>query len=180
FLTNIDNLLRTAPDQYSSLSGRDLIKKKVKRLVSMAGIFPSGREFNVYADAQAAQAVFNNWPTPVIFSGFEIGLKIRTGIPLINNEAITASPIKDVFRISIPLDQEDSLGRMSWDETAVLTGILGPATYYTLHEGAMVVNNDGSNSWNDKLKKQQSYLVEKAPYEEVQTLINNLMMHQPK
>src|SRR5947207_3940635 len=37
FLTNMANLLQSAPDKYSSKTGRDLIKQKVKMLVSMAG-----------------------------------------------------------------------------------------------------------------------------------------------
>ena len=51
----------------------------------------------------------------VIFSGFEIGEKIKVGLPLIHNSAaIQNNPTKDVFRISIPMDKQDSLGRMSW------------------------------------------------------------------
>ncbi len=40
FMTNMADLLISKPDQYSPLSGRDLIKKKVVKLVSMAGRFP--------------------------------------------------------------------------------------------------------------------------------------------
>ncbi|MEJ0033984.1 MAG: nucleoside hydrolase [Bacteroidota bacterium] len=36
FFTNVANLLNSPPDNISSLSGRDLVKKKVKQLVSMA------------------------------------------------------------------------------------------------------------------------------------------------
>src|SRR6266496_5475684 len=120
FLTNLSALLQSKPDKYSKLDGKELVKQKVKQLVCMAGRFPSGNEFNVRMDAAASQFVFDNWETPVLFSGVEIGFKIKTGLPLINNNRIQNSPIKDVFRISIPLDPQDSAGRMSWDETAVL------------------------------------------------------------
>ncbi len=40
FLTNLSNLLNTKADAYSSLSGNELVKKKVKLLVCMAGKFP--------------------------------------------------------------------------------------------------------------------------------------------
>src|SRR6185369_2563850 len=46
FLTNLANLLNSGKDQYSPLNGYDLVKRKVNRLVSMAGRFPSGGEFN--------------------------------------------------------------------------------------------------------------------------------------
>ena len=123
FLTNLSNLLNTAADQYSSLNGEELVKKKVKLLVCMGGKFPSGYEFNVMKDAQASQNVYTHWPTQIIFSGFEIGEKIKAGLPLIHNAAIQNNPTKDVFRICIPMAKEDALGRMSWDETAVLVAI---------------------------------------------------------
>ncbi|RYG43266.1 MAG: nucleoside hydrolase, partial [Chitinophagaceae bacterium] len=120
FLTNISNLLKSPGDKFSPLSGKELVDKKVKRMVSMAGRFPEGSEFNVNIDAPASQNVFQNFSRPVILSGFEIGKDIKTGIPLISDSSIQNSPVKDVFRISIPRAEEDSAGRMSWDETAVL------------------------------------------------------------
>ena len=178
FLTNLSNLLNSTADQYSQLDGKQLIKKKVKLLVCMGGRFPSGYEFNVMKDAAASQNVYENWSTPIIFSGFEIGAKVLAGLPLIHNEAITNDPVKDVFRISIPLAKEDSLGRKSWDETAVLVAIKGYSQFYTLHPGRIKVADDGKNIWDDS-GKGQAYLVEKAGYKEVEKLINELIMHQP-
>jgi pyrimidine-specific ribonucleoside hydrolase len=178
FLTNLADVYQSKPDTCSPLNGKTLIKKKVKLLVCMAGKFPAGYEFNVKEDAAASQLVFNNWETPIIFSGFEIGMKIKTGLPLINNAAIQNSPVKDVFSISIPKDAEDSAGRCSWDETAVLVAIKGYSPWYTLKQGKMEVAADGRNTWNEK-GKGQFYLTENRSFTEVQSLINHLMMHQP-
>src|SRR5262249_41255114 len=117
FLTNLAGLLQSPADGYSSLSGVELVRKKVLRLVSMAGKFPEGWEFNVLKDSTASQVVFGGWPTPVLLSGFEIGVKIKCGLPIVRDKAIRHDPVKDVFRISIPLAAEDSAGRSSWDET---------------------------------------------------------------
>ena len=125
FLTNLKNLLQSKADMFSPLSGEQLVKQKVKQLVSMAGKFPAGSEFNINRDFLSAKYVYENFPAPVLFSGFEIGEKIKCGIPLIQNDSIVQSPVKDVFRISIPLAKEDSAGRKSWDETAVLVGVQG-------------------------------------------------------
>lgn len=178
FLTNLSSLLQSQPDKYSSLNGKDLVKQKVKQLVCMAGRFPAGSEFNVNRDAAASQHVYNNWETPVILSGFEIGNKVRTGLPLINNQAIKNSPVKDVFSICIPLDKQDSLGRMSWDETAVLVAIKGCKPWYNLENGKMIVANDGSNTWV-KEPFVHSYLVEAVPPKIVEDIINKLIMHLP-
>jgi len=179
FLTNLANLMNSKPDKYSPLDGTTLIHKKVKRLVSMAGRFPEGKEFNVFMDSTSSQIVFSKWPTEVIFSGFEIGEKIKTGLPLVQNNAIQNSPVKDVFRICLPMAEEDHNGRSSWDETAVLVAVKGFEPYYSVESGSIIVNDDGSNSW-DKDGNNQFYLVEKLPHEQVQQLINNLMQHQPK
>jgi pyrimidine-specific ribonucleoside hydrolase len=178
FFTNMANLLKSPPDQYSKLNGKELVQKKVKELISMAGRFPSGKEFNVERDAAASQVVFTQWPGNILLSGFEIGQKIKVGLPLINNPSITNSPVKDVFRIAIPMAKEDSAGRMSWDETAVLVAAKGYAPYYTLKTGTMPVKDDGRNTWSDEGTK-HAHLVEKVPPEQVQALIDGWIMHQP-
>lgn len=180
FLTNLANLLKSPPDKYSRLTGAELVAQKVKSLVSMAGKFPSGSEFNINQDAGSSKYVFENWNTPVIFSGFEIGQKIKTGLPLINNKEIQNSPVKDVFRISIPLDEKDKDGRMSWDETAVFVAIAGYKPYYKLNYGAIHINDDGSNTWSDKADGNHAHLIEDRPVSDVQNIINKMMMHQPK
>jgi len=178
FLTNLSNLLLSKGDKYSFLDGKELVKQKVKQLVCMAGRFPSGSEFNVNRDAAASQNVFSNWPTNILFSGFEIGWKIKVGLPLIHNSAIHNSPVKDVFRISIPMAAEDSAGRMSWDETAVLVAIKGYQPFYRLEYGRILVAADGSNTWSLE-GKQQAHLVEAVPPEVVRDYINKIIMHQP-
>lgn len=181
FMTNLANLLISKPDRYSPLDGFALVKKKVKQLVSMAGHFGAEmgkfREFNVEKDALASRYVFDTWNTPIIFSGFEIGSKVFTGLPLANSN-YERSPGKDVFAISIPKDPNDKNGRMSWDQTAVLVAIKGPSPYYTLTEGRFVCAENGSNTWN-RAGKGHFYLVEKMPVREVERVINTLMLHLP-
>lgn len=179
FLTNLANLLKSGPDKYSPLPGKELIKQKVKQLVSMAGKFPSGKEWNVAEDSAASQIVFRDWPTPVLLDGFEIGEKIKTGLPLIRNSEIKNSPVKDVFGICIPKLPGDALGRMSWDETAVFVAIKGYEPFFKLEKGKILVNEDGSNSW-DYNGAGQSYLIVSQPVKIVENRINILMMHQSK
>ncbi len=105
-------------------------------------------------------------------------MKIKVGLPLIKNEKISKSPVKDVFRISIPKSKEDSAGRMSWDETAVLIAAKGYEPYYTLKKGRMIVAKDGSNTWENQ-GGQHAYLIEKAPVDQVRNEIEQLIQHQP-
>ena len=121
--------------------------------------------------------MFSHWKGSVIFSGFEIGDKIKAGIPLVANNNIKDSPVKDVFRISIPLAAEDSSGRKSWDETAVMIAAKGYKDFYNLKKGSIIINKDGSNSWNDK-GTMQGYLIEKVSANIVSDYINRMIQHQ--
>src|SRR5262249_25236149 len=78
-LNNLSRLLDSEPDGASPPGGREVVARKVARLVSMGGKFPEGREFNFYCDAAATARVARDWPTPVVFSGFEIGARLFTG-----------------------------------------------------------------------------------------------------
>lgn len=179
FLTNISNLLQSTADEYSPLSGVELVQKKVVKLISMAGKFPEGSEFNVNQDPKASQVVVSQWPNIIIYSGFEIGEKIHSGIPLISNKKIVHSPVKDVFALAIPMSKLDKNGRMSWDQTAVWVAAMGYEKYFELEEGEMKVLDDGSNTW-DIAGKGQFRLMGKENLKTLEKEINDLMMHQPK
>jgi inosine-uridine nucleoside N-ribohydrolase len=178
FLTNLANLLKSVPDSISPLMGEELVSKKVKLLVSMAGAFPSGREFNVFIDSLSSEYVFNIWPGKIIFSGFEIGSKIFTGLRLINSD-ISNSPVKDVFRIAMTASESDRRGRMSWDQTAVLIGIYGADRFFETKRGRIIVNPDGSNRWEDDPVGRQEYVKWKMPVPELEKFIEERMMHIP-
>lgn len=178
FLTNLSDLLGSQKDAYSSLNGYELVKQKVINLISMAGRFPFGREFNLAVDARSSAKVLTDWPTPILFSGFEIGQKIKTGLPLIHNDRIQGSPVKDVFAICIPMAAEDSAGRMSWDESAVFVAVKGWRDYYTLEMGKCTISPDGVNEWKND-GSNQAHLVEKKSPQDMSVMINQLIMHQP-
>jgi pyrimidine-specific ribonucleoside hydrolase len=179
FLTNLANVLQSKPDKISPLSGTDLVKRKVKRLVTMGGRFPKGNEYNIQCDPISAKYVFENWTSEIIFSGWEIGNPIHTGLPLIQQDKIQHSPIKEAFAVAIPQAKEDASGRMSWDETAVLVGIKGHNDYYSLVEGRFICKEWGGNEW-DSQGKGHFYLVEKMPISQMEMVLNTLIMHKPK
>ena len=178
FLTNMSNLLKSPPDNISELTGSELVKKKVKVLVSMAGRFPEGKEFNVHMDSASSINAFNNWPGEIIFTGFEIGWEIRTGLRLIKSD-ITGSPVRDVFSISIPKSEEDKFGRMSWDETAVLIGVYGTEGFFDPVRGKIIIHPDGSNSWEDDQNGRHQYVKQKMPVEDMAKFIEDRIMHHP-
>ena len=178
FLTNLSNLLDSPADQISPLTGDILVRRKVKLLVSMAGSFPEGREYNVYVDSLASEKVFSTWPTQIIFSGFEIGKQIKTGLKILGNDKLN-SPIKDVYAMAMPLSKGDAEGRMSWDQTAVLVAIRGNLPYFGLKRGRIVIEG-GNNKWQDDPMGPHAYLTESMPFPQITMLIEALMQEGSK
>lgn len=180
FFTNLAALLKSAPDNYSLLSGAELVKKKVKHLVSMAASFgrdaTGGNEFNVVVDAKASQTVFNEWPTRILLSTFDIGEKIYTGNVLIRQANILNSPVKDAFEVALTKDK-NTWGRNSWDQTAVLAAVRGAAPYFDVKRTNFNIKDDGKSVPSDGDKF--SYLVFKQSPGEIAQVIEELMMHQP-
>jgi inosine-uridine nucleoside N-ribohydrolase len=176
FFTNLKGLLLSEGDSYSPLSGMELVNRKVKYVVSMAACFPEGREFNVHCDIPASKVVFTQWPTDIYLSGFEIGREVLTGkqvakMPVVN------SPVKDAYAMC--LAEGDFDGRMSWDQTAVLTAIKGYENYYTIEKGTVFVDDNGANTWEPSADGKHIRYIEKMPHTQVAALIENYMMHQP-
>ncbi len=177
FLTNLNDLLLSQPDSISPLNGNDLVIKKVKRLVSMAGIFPEGSEFNVREDSTSSKYVFDHWPTRLVLSGFEIGNKILTGKKLISSNL--KSPSRMAFGIAIPLSEADKNGRQSWDQTAVLTAVKGASFAFNEVKGQILVDPSGFNHWKNRKDGLHTYLVFKKSPEALSELIESYMMHEP-
>lgn len=143
----------------------------------MAGAFPEGKEFNVEMDSTASNYVAEHWPTPIIFSGFEIGDKVLTGTELVQKGS-QENPVRHVYEFS--LEKEGADNRMSWDQTAVLVAVRGIGNYYDLRQGEIQVKGDGSNTWKNNSQGQHYYLVEKMNVAAVRDTIEGLMMYEPE
>ena len=174
-LNNLADLLATKPDAHSPLDGKALVAQKVRLLVDMGGGFPGGKEWNFEQDVPAAQAVAHEWPTPIIFSGYEIGDVIDTGARLYT-ETPKSNPVRRAYEI-----YTNSQNRDSWDLTAALCAVRGVEPYWTLGgPGRCHVKHDGGNEWEVGHKSQHAYLVAKMPLPEITKVIEDLLVQAPK
>ncbi|MDX9775685.1 MAG: nucleoside hydrolase, partial [Petrimonas sp.] len=181
FTTNLAELLKTGNDDYSPLSGVELVKKKVKKWVAMAGRFPEGREFNVFIDSVSSSYVLERWPTPILFSGFEIGERIFTGSKVAEKNDQN-NPVSWAYKYNLATYENKPVkNRMSWDQTAVLCAIRDPERYfYVCGPGKIIVNPSGYNNWDPDSTKDHYFLVHKYPYQDISDTLEGLMMYQPK
>lgn len=148
FSTNLARLLESQPDAISPLSGEALVKKKVKQLVLMAGAFrdgrgdPKHREYNVEKDVASAKQLAQHWPSPMIWSGFEVGLAIR--FPAVRIREDYASPerhlVRDAYLAYCGKDGENP----TWDLTAVLQIALPERGYFGMSAAGQVTVTDAA------------------------------------
>ncbi len=181
FLSNLEALLNSGPDQFSKLSGKELVSKKVKKWVAMAGGFPEGNEFNLNQHPKASAYVISNWPTPILFSGFEIGVKIMTGNK-VATKGTKGSPVQWTYQYCLSnYENRKSENRNSWDHTAVLCAVRNPEDYfYVIGNGTLVCHPDGSNAWNPDMNSNHSFLVHKYPYQKIADILDDLMLYEPR
>ena len=162
FSTNLARLLQSPPDEASPLDGARLAAQKVKLLSTMAGAFPTGQpEYNVKTDIEAARKVFSEWPSPIVFSGFEIGTQLLFPASSVENDfSWTANhPVAEAYRnyMKMPYD------RPTWDLTAVLYGVRAGRGYFGLSpEGQVTVDDDGRTVFTPEAGGKHRYLVLRA------------------
>ncbi|MCY2995628.1 MAG: nucleoside hydrolase [Planctomycetota bacterium] len=176
-LTNFRNLLKTGPDEHSNLGGVELVKRKVRVWVCMGGRFPAGREANLINDGPAAAYAVAHWPTPIVFSGWEIGQEIMTGAGLRKHPEGT--PVRRAYELYNGLRD-----RQSWDQTAVLYAVRGldgglSDQWGVVGHGYLHVNDDGSDEWRTSPDKDHAYLVRKMDPKKIAAVIEELMLQQP-
>ena len=147
FSTNLVRLLDSPPDAISSLSGRDLAAKKVRLLSVMAGAFQPihGQrhlEYNVVQDIPAAKKLATEWPTEILYSGFEIGLAMPYPARSILEDY--AWQPEHILAASYIAYEPPPHNRPTWDLTSVLAVVRPSHEYFGVSEpGRVIVEDDG-------------------------------------
>jgi purine nucleosidase len=147
FSTNLARLLDTPGDDVSPLGGRELVAAKVRLLSVMGGAFEliNGKrhaEYNIERDVASARKVAADWPTPIVWSGFEIGLAMPYPPESIRQDYRWADhhPLAESYELYSPPPH----ARPTWDLTSVLAVVRPDRGYFDLSEpGRVVVEDDG-------------------------------------
>ncbi len=164
FFSNLAALLETGEDNYSPLSGVELVRQKVKLLSVMAGAFRPAEEakhmleYNVVQDLPAAKRLAKNWPTPIIWSGFEIGIDVPYPAVSIERDFgyVPHHLAAEAYYAYNPPPHE----RPSWDLTSVLYAVLPDRGYFELSPpGQVTVEGDGFTRFTPQANGRDRFLV---------------------
>lgn len=161
YFSNFAALLDTPGDTSSPLPGRELVRQKVRLLSVMAGSFrPThhDREYNVVQDLPAAKRLARDWPTPLVWSGFEIGIAVPYPAVSIERDFayVPHHPAAEAYRLYNPPPHE----RPTWDLTSVLYAVRPDRGYFGLSpSGRVAVAEDGFTSFTPSPEGRDRYLL---------------------
>ena len=175
---------------------QDFFPFKVYLLVVMAGGYPyddipkcnmnggCSNLHNSQVSSEASYHVSENWPpeSKILWSGFEVGIKVLTGGPDFQQCAV-ATLENPVVVAMIEYMGGPNIGRCSWDPLTTLIAVRGVAAGGCAEcldcDGRNSVDpKDGSNHWIFGEQSNQTYLVLKD-IQAAEDAINTLLCQVP-
>jgi inosine-uridine nucleoside N-ribohydrolase len=174
FSTNLARLVATP-------AGRALTARKVKALYLMAGNFQKAQaEYNVFTDGPAFKELMKNWPTPMVFSGFEVGLVVTYPIESIRRDFAWATdhPVVEAYKVYVGKPEDHP----NWDSTAVLDAIRPERGYFDLSRAGDVQLDDKNTTvfTPDDNGKCRFLIVKQDQVSRVRELISTLVSEPPQ
>ena len=159
FFTNFARLLDTPADAISPLTGKELVAKKVKLLSLMAGSFNSSGhlEYNVVMDIPSAKKLVAEWPTEMIFNGFEIGEHIQHPPASIREDYgyVKHHPLKDTYKFYVGDNPQPT-----FDLSSILFAVRPNRGYYDLSQcGTVSFGDDGKTTFTPSATGKHRYMI---------------------
>lgn len=182
FSTNLARLLDTPADDYSPLSGKELVAKKVKLLSVMGGSFGENKrkEFNIINDVASARKLFADWPNEIVLSPFEVGAKIQFPARVIENDFKWGvnHPMVEGYKHYRPMPYD----RATWDLTSVLYVAEPDSSFMEKsRKGKIEVIEDGFTNFNLQEGGKHFYLsVDSVQVKRIKNYFIDLITTKPK
>lgn len=189
FLTNLRRLLESGPDEYSSLTGKELVSRKVCRWVAMALRHPIGKEYNSMWDVESSRIVLDGWPTIAYFCDWGLGADVFAGRAVAELPSRAKNPVADIFRANLPSRDDVSMdserwrrcsfaleGRSAWDEVAVLVAVRGTEPLFSVERGNYrMIGEKGENAWAPDDAGRHRHVRSLVSKQEIGRVIDELM-----
>jgi len=182
-LSNLEDLVRSGPDTHSELTGRELVKAKVRTTYIMGGGFPRTNrpETNIKLDPASAVTVTNEWPTPIVWQGFEVGAAMNNGAEL--KPSPEENPVRRSYELR-PFHEYRAIdhGKPNHDLATVLLAVRGiQDTYWTAIDGGRVVtDSEGATRWETGWARSHKYVRIKGHPRKLEQVLGELLIAPPQ
>lgn len=140
FVTALAGLLKSGGDNISPLSGVELVRRKVKCIYVMGGVFGDSVEpdFNFAQGMSFAQTFFSLWPqdVDVVFSPMEAGQNVEYKPEQVLNDIswTDVHPIKQVY-----LTCNCYTGQKMWDPLTIIHAVEGDEAFSLSARGTVIL-----------------------------------------
>lgn len=159
--TSLGKLMDSEADEYSSLSGMELIKQKVRQLDVMAGSFTKIKlrfqsgyletEYNVAGDIPLAKKVLEGWPTALHIFPLEEGMKYPSDHAEVLSD-YAWNPQSPMYLIYSHYDEwaKGDVGQYWWDPITILHTVEPDKYFDCTEQGVLSVSDKGVTSFAAK------------------------------
>ena len=158
FVTCLARLMESGPDEYSPLSGLDLLQKKVKAIYLMGGVFGKSdqHDYNFTAAIDYSLRFFRDLPRDIdiVFSPGEVGDPLYYSAETIISDMdwTDAHPIKWIYEFL----NEDKFQKM-WDPLAVIQAVEGDELFNLSERGWVELTPTGETNFTPDPKGNARY-----------------------
>ena len=158
FLTTLARLMKSGPDEYSPLDGLELMRRKVKDIYLMGGVFGKSdqHDYNFTAAIDYSLDFFSNLPhdIDIVFSPGEVGDPLYYSAETIISDMnwTDAHPIKWIYVFL----NEDKFQKM-WDPLAVINAVEGDELFSLSERGYITLTPTGETIFQPDPKGNARY-----------------------
>lgn len=151
FVTSLAQLLKSEGDNFSPLNGVELVRRKVRCVYVMGGVFGESVEpdYNFNQAYTFSKDFFRLWPTDVdiVFSPGEVG----DGIEYVPEQVISDISWTDIHPIKqVYMRCDCNTGQKMCDPLAVINAVLGNKLFTLSERGTVQFTADGETLFTPK------------------------------
>ena len=164
FVTSLARLLKSGPDEYSQLSGAELVRTKVKAMYIMGGVFGDAVEpdYNFTQAIDFSLDFFHLWPAeiPRVFSPGEVGDAVEYVPEQVIEDIVWTDihPIKQVY-----INNNCHTGQKMWDVMAVLNAVQGDSMFQLSERGRVSIDAKGITTFTPDPAGNDRFQLPNAP-----------------
>ena len=181
FSTNLARLVESEGDEFSPLGGKELMAKKVEKVVIMAGNFKEQRaEYNVRKDHFAAVKFYAECPVPMYFTDYLLGRTILYPWQAVYKGFKYAE--NHPFVAAFEYYQKMPYNRPLWDPTAVLFAAEPNGKYASVSKPGIVQVDFKSSTFfvEDKASNRHYYIVNDKQRAKIIRRVEEITLRTPK